>query len=102
MGLGAATGEDTTDAGEFAATLGAATGGFSSSFARVELFLQPASKRGRTNESARIRRCIPITKAGDYHVLKNYKARSRVFLSNHLSAPNSSKLRGDLAKSRNR
>jgi hypothetical protein len=72
MGAGVAAGEVAADAGEFAATatLGVATGGFSSSFARVELFLQPASKRGRTNKSARIRRCIPITKGADYHVLK--------------------------------
>src|SRR6516162_3895015 len=79
--MGVAAAEGAADAGELeaTATLGVATGGFSSSFARVELFLQPASKRGRTNKSARIRRCIPITKGADYHVLKNYKVWPRVF-----------------------
>src|SRR6516164_4043129 len=81
--MGVAAAEGAADAGEFeaTATLGVATGGFSSSFARVELFLQPASKRGRTNKSARIRRCIPITKGADYHVLQNYKVLPRIFYS---------------------
>ena len=42
----------------------------SSSFARVELFLQPATNSGRTRISGRIRRSIPVTKRADYHVPK--------------------------------
>ena len=37
--------------------------GFSSSFARVELFLQPATISDRTRTNGRIRRDIPITTA---------------------------------------
>ena len=47
----------------------AGAGALSSSFARVELFLQPATNSGRTRISEKIRRSIPVTKRAEYHVL---------------------------------
>ncbi len=63
VGVGVAAATGTEAAGEGLDDL-------SSSFARVELFLQPATNSGRIRISGRIRRSIPVTKGADYHVPK--------------------------------
>ena len=55
----------------------------SSSFARVELFLQPATNSGRTRISGRIRRSIPFTKRADYHVPKQLPVSVPVPVENY-------------------
>ena len=61
VGVGVAGAAATEAAGE-------AFDDLSSSFARVELFLQPATNSGRIRISGRIRRSISFTKRADYHV----------------------------------
>jgi hypothetical protein len=63
-------------------TAGVAADALSSSFARVELFLQPATNSGRISKSGRIRRNIPVTKRLDYHDLKEITSDGVVSLCN--------------------